>query len=241
MRLIAPPFLLVILLLAVGCGNNQQNAQTPATAPTAAPQTAAVNTANAPQNEQKTDATDQKPKTGPDACSLISSDELQAIQGEALKETKLSNSPGGPLVSQQCVYLLPTYSKSLSLQLIQGDAASIKKSWEDKFRQAEEEEKETGREKGREGKGEKGGAREKKEGAGGQGGGREGEEEEESKPVRVTGIGEEAFWIGNRIVGALYVFSNNSILRLSIGGPENEEAKIKKLKVLAQKAINRLK
>lgn len=42
------------------------------------------------------------------------------------------------------------------------------------------------------------------------------------------------------MLGALYVFSKNSILRLSLGGPEDEETKIKKLKALAQNAINRL-
>ena len=163
-------------------------------------------------------------RTRVNACSLIKSEELLAVQGEATRETKLSESANGSLATGQCLYILPTYSKSLSLSLTQRDASKgegvkLREWWEEKFHAFEEEEK---------------GGKSKERGA------REKEAEGESRPLRVEGIGEEAFWIGNRMLGSLYVLSKNSVLRLSLGGPDDEPTKISKLKTLAQKAIKRL-
>jgi hypothetical protein len=174
-----------------------------------------------PSNQTKsTDA-----KTRVDACSLIKSEELLAVQGEATKETRPSENANGSLATGQCLYILPTYSKSLSLSLTQRDASKgqgvkLKELWEEKFRAFEEEEEK--------------GSKSKEKNSG------EKEEKGESRPVRIEGVGEEAFWVGNRMLGALYVLSKNSILRLSLGGPEDDAAKISKLKMLARKAIKRL-
>jgi hypothetical protein len=203
------------------------------------------------QNERQKSAgtTGATAKTRVDACSLLKSDELLAIQGEAIRETKLSESASGSLATQQCLYILQTYSKSLSLSLTQrdsskGEGVKLKEFWEEKFRAfEEEEEREKGGNKGERSAKEAEREREKKRDAARGESSRqdkERDEEEESKPVRVPGVGEEAFWVGNRMLGALYVFSKNSILRLSLGGPEDEAAKIIKLKALAQKAIKRL-
>jgi hypothetical protein len=70
------------------------------------------------------------------------------------------------------------------------------------------------------------------------------EEEEEGKsegrkPVRVPGVGREAFWVGGKS-NALYVqTNNNAYLRISIGGNESDQTKITKTKTLAQFAIKR--
>ena len=45
---------------------------------------------------------------------------------------------------------------------------------------------------------------------------------------------------GSRVGGALYVLKGNSYVRISIGGAVAQEAKIKKTKALAAKAIARL-
>jgi hypothetical protein len=60
------------------------------------------------------------------------------------------------------------------------------------------------------------------------------------KPRLIPAVGEEAFWVGDNKTGALYVLKNNSYLRISIGGPDEESEKIKKLQVLAQNALKRL-
>ena len=59
-------------------------------------------------------------------------------------------------------------------------------------------------------------------------------------PKKIGGIGEEAFWSGGRFGGALYVLKGDLFIRISVGGPDNEETKIEKSKTLAQKALDRL-
>lgn len=236
MRLNASLFLFgSLLLIAAACNNKPEATQSAAPAQSSSTQPMAANTASASaaRNEQKAEdnATGTVAGAKIEVCSLIKSDELQAIQGEAIKETKPNVRAAGSLLISHCLYILPTFSKSLSLELTQSDSSkgervNLKKIWEERFSKAEGE-KDKGREKERE--------REKKEG-----GDKARGEGEESETERIEGIGEEAFWTGNRALGALYVFSKNSILRLSLGGPEDEAAKIKKLKVLAQKAIERL-
>ncbi len=72
---------------------------------------------------------------------------------------------------------------------------------------------------------------------------REGKEEEEEKkapPKRVEGIGDEAFWIGSRAVGSLYVKRKDVVLRVSVGGKGTVEEKIERSKRLAAQALRRL-
>ena len=219
--------LLVSLLFAAAC-TKPDTTQPASAAQSPTPQTTASNTANTvAQTQQKTEATgrEAEPKTKLNACTLIASNELRDIQGEAVKETTLSQRFKDSLYIQQCLYQLPTFSKSLSLELTQPDpskgaSVNLKKMWEARFSKGEEAE------------------RDKKDGAKGVERGGKGEEESES--MRVEGVGEEAFWVGNRVLGALYIYSKNSIIRLSLGGPEDIQAKIKKLKTLAQNVINRL-
>jgi len=68
------------------------------------------------------------------------------------------------------------------------------------------------------------------------------EEEEENKtpPKRITGVGDEAFWVGSRTAGSLYVLHKKSVLRVSIGGAGTEAEKIARSKRLAAKALRRL-
>ncbi len=66
------------------------------------------------------------------------------------------------------------------------------------------------------------------------------EEEESSPPQKVPGIGDEAYWMGSRVGGALYVLKGNAYVRVSIGGPADQSDKIKRSKTLAQKALARL-
>jgi len=67
------------------------------------------------------------------------------------------------------------------------------------------------------------------------------EKEPDSEARAVGGIGDEAFWMGNRIAGALYVLSGNTFLRISVGGIPDEAARIEQSKTLARAALRRLK
>ena len=79
--------------------------------------------------------------------------------------------------------------------------------------------------------------RDKDKKAGGSG---EQEEEEGSPPQKVNGLGDDAYWIGSRVGGALYVLKGSSYVRISIGGGADQSNKITKSKTLAQKAMARL-
>jgi len=148
------------------------------------------------------------------------------VQGEALKETKSGGpsgtSAGGFRVSQ-CVFTLPTFANSISLTVTEkGDgpgARDPKEFWKETFHRESKAKAESERDRERE----------------------RGEEGENAKPPRqISGIGDDAFWTGSRVGGALYVLKKNAYIRLSVGGAGDEQAKIKKSTALAQIVIKHL-
>jgi hypothetical protein len=66
------------------------------------------------------------------------------------------------------------------------------------------------------------------------------EETEKARPQAVSGIGDEAFWAGTQVNGALYVRRNSDIVRVSIGGADDQPVKIDKAKSLTQKVLAKL-
>lgn len=175
---------------------------------------------NSPQTPT-TNISEVKPKT--DACALLTSKEIEAIQGEPLKETKLSGRSEGGFVVSQCFFTLPTFINSVSLAITQkGDGAGArdpKEFWSSTFETSgKHDEREREPEKAR----------------------REEKGEEERPPKKIAGIGDDAFWTGSRVGGALYVLKGNNYVRVSIGGAGDEASKIRKSKALAQKVIARL-
>src|SRR5207249_3363946 len=71
--------------------------------------------------------------------------------------------------------------------------------------------------------------------------GEEGEEEKGSRPpLPVSGVGEEAFWIGNARAGAFYALKKGRMVRVSIGGADDQKTKIEKSKRLAANALKHL-
>ena len=105
-------------------------------------------------------------------------------------------------------------------------ARSPREQWEQTFGRFDEENEADTKE-----------AEERKEGT--RGAGRE-KEEKMLAPKKIEGVGEKAFWSGNRFGGALYVLKGDVFIRVSLGGSDKEEAKIEKSKALAQKALSRL-
>jgi hypothetical protein len=153
---------------------------------------------------------------------LLTSNDIQAVQGEPLKETKLSGRSDGGFSVSQCFFTLPTFSNSISLSITQrGDgvgARDPKEFWEKTFgdKKEDKEARDRDRPKGQE------------------------QEEESAPPQKVSGLGEEAFWMGSRVGGALYVLKGNSYMRISVGGAGNQASKIKKSKALAQKVLPKI-
>jgi hypothetical protein len=60
-------------------------------------------------------------------------------------------------------------------------------------------------------------------------------------PRTVAGFGDEAFWTGDGRAGALYLLSGDRVLRISVGGVDNEEERIRRSRTLALAALGRLK
>ncbi len=65
-------------------------------------------------------------------------------------------------------------------------------------------------------------------------------EEEAGEARRIKGLGEDAYWVGSPIAGALYVLQGDKFVRISVGGVGEESIRIEKSKVLARAALKRL-
>lgn len=161
-----------------------------------------------------------------DACSLITNEEVGSIQKATIYHATSSRNDDGSNLTSLCYYSSREPNQSVSFALTEpGARSSGRDYWEKVFGKFKEEDKEK-----REGREEEKGE-EKQHGE---------EEEEGPPPRRITGLGEEAFWSGSRFGGALYILKGDFVLRLSVGGGDNEEVKIERSRSLAQKALSRL-
>src|SRR5205085_7236793 len=59
------------------------------------------------------------------ACTLITTDEVGAIQGATITDTKSSAGPSGGLIMSQCYYSAKEPNKSVSIAVIQPSAKSL--------------------------------------------------------------------------------------------------------------------
>ena len=194
-----------------------------------------------------------------DACTLLTYADIESVQGEAPTAAQNSERSSAGLVMSQCFYTSKTYVKSVVLEVTRRDpgsrstpsdagvatdgsghesksaaTAGPREQWFRLFHREgkREENAEEEREREREGKSERGIGSEA---------GREEEEERLSVPKPVKGVGQEAFWVGNGVIGGLYVLKGDAYIRISIGGAETEAARIEKTKTLARSALKRLK
>src|SRR6266513_4164181 len=168
-----------------------------------------------------------------DACVLLTNQEIEGIEGSPVTETKPSGRSDSGLSFSQCFFTTAEFNKSGSLSVTQSDPAapakrSVKQYWAEMFGSYEGEQKEKEHEQEAD-KEKRESLRDQKR--------EKGEEGESVPPKKITGVGEEAFWIGSRVGGALYVLKRNAFIRVSVGGPDPEPAKIEKCKALAQKAL----
>ena len=153
-----------------------------------------------------------------DACVLVSKEEVESVQGSSVNETKSSERSDDLFRVVQCFYTTAESSKSVTLALVQSDQKQVSKRspkdfWKEKFDPYENEQPQihSG-----------------------------GEKEKGPAPKKITGLGDEAYWVGNRFGGTLYVLKGDAFISVGLGGTDDEETKLKKSKVLAQKALQRL-
>jgi hypothetical protein len=148
----------------------------------------------------------------PSACELLSANDVKTVQGTTFEEAKLTTSYPNEMVASQCFYRLPSFADSISLTVFRPASPSMdaEEIWEALVEQ--------------------------------EGKGKEEEEAEraENHARKISGIGEEAFWSGNQMAGALYVLKGKAVLRISVGGAGTEKTKIEKSRQLAAMALRGL-
>ena len=157
-----------------------------------------------------------------DPCSLLNSKEIAAVQGEPVQDTKPNQQPGSGLIMLQCLFRTTTPAKSVSLAVATPSAASPRAFWRKQFH--------AGGSAAKQNKAEKKSVADRGER----------EDDESTRPRTIAGLGEEAYWVGGPIAGALYVLKGNTFLRISLGGIRKESARIEKSKALARIALKRM-
>lgn len=167
-----------------------------------------------------------------DACRLLRWADIASVQPGSLVETKpTSHAAAGYWVSD-CFYRMEPFANSVSLELTrraQGrEGRDPKERWNRMFR-AERGERPGGKDEDEGGEEERGEIREVR-----------GIEREKAPPRPVEGVGEEAFWIGNRASGVLYARKGHAYVRVSVGGGGSDDEKRGKAAALARKALRRL-
>jgi hypothetical protein len=233
--------LCLLVAASLGCSSNSGSAQQPQQP--AAPNTPNGNTATtttagatSPATAGATSpatTTAASPATAKNVCGLLTSDEIKSVQGEAVLEAKPNHRPDSPFAVNQCFYMTPSFTKSVSIEVTERGAStkSVHEFWEEQVEKSgEESERERDRERGRKGETAKEREREREEER----------EREAKKPRRLKGIGDEAYWINTNANSTMYAFKKDKLLRISIGGTDADDVRMKKIKTLAQKALARL-
>jgi len=183
---------------------------------------------SSPPQETKVGKVPASGKKTIDVCLLLTSAEIESVQGEPVKETKPSVQPNGGMRMSECVFRTATFAKSVTLAFVapapgKPSALTPRKFWRAQFHPPEPKDEEERPVPGK--------APNKVALEG---------EEETPKPRHIDGLGEEAYWVGNGITGALYVLQGDVFVRISVGGVHDESARIEKAKALARDVIRRL-
>jgi hypothetical protein len=185
-----------------------------------------------------------------DACSLLTEKEITAVLGESLDATKPSVQSAGDLTMSHCLFVTRNFAKSASLDVATpGSAdsnAGLRAFWRNQFHSP------LNRQEGRRPAWRKVPAQSAfgcslkapptKTASSGPGGESENEAAAEAgKPRPIAGLGEEAYWVGSPLAGALYVLQGNLFLRISVGGITKESTRIAKSKSIANAVLPRLR
>jgi hypothetical protein len=153
-----------------------------------------------------------------DACSLVSKEEVESVQASPVTDAKSSERSDDLFRVSQCFYVTAESNKSVNLALVQErtdqkNNRSPKDFWKEKFDPYHDEEPKT----------------------------KSGDEKEQgSAPKKIEGLGNDAYWVGNRFGGILYVLKGDAFISIGLGGTDDEETKLRKSKVLAEKALQQL-
>lgn len=232
MRPVTLTLLLCLLAPALACGERGgvRNANAPK------PAVAAVDTPAAQMPPQS--------KT----CGLITGEELKEVQGEPPDAAQGSEHAAESLSMSQCFYRLPTFDKSVNLEVVSAPegspAGALKEYWRKRFHPDAVEARELLRQRDEEAKRQREEElkREREAGQVREGGRRKKNREEEHwRPERVAGVGDEAYWSGNQKMWTLSVLGRQRVVRVTlVGGPDVQAENLKRATGLARKVLKRL-
>lgn len=219
--------LLCLLAVACGAGDGAQNASAPSPAASQPPAVSIPRSAT---------------------CLLISDDDFKEVQDEAPTDAQGSEHSVEGLSMSQCFFRLPTFAKSVNLEVVSGgegsQAGAVNEYWRKRFHPDAIEAREQARRRDEEEKVERDEEieREREAGKVREGGRRKKNREEEHwRPQRVSGVGREAFWAGNQRMWTLSALGRDKVVRVTlVGGPDLQAENLKKATALARKALNRL-
>ena len=163
-------------------------------------------------------------------CALLTAEEVAAVQEVAVVDATAAEQVRDGLAVSRCFYRAADYGRSVHLELMRRDPAGAGVAtpaarWHELFHREEEAEP-----------GEPRKSRRFSE---------EGSQAVPSADARgeaqaVEGLGDEAFWVGTAVYGALYVLEGEVYLRLSVGGGGDLAAKLARARRLAEQVLGRL-
>jgi hypothetical protein len=145
-----------------------------------------------------------------DACHLLEPAEIAAVQGAAVTHSKGTQRASGGFLFAQCYYVVAAQDGSVSLEVTLSDPSHSRPASPAQHWQQSFHRDDKDAKKDAE------------------------------RPQPVAGLGDEAFWLGDRVMGALYVLKGDRFFRVSVGGSEDSAVKIEKGRELAVKALRRL-
>jgi len=156
------------------------------------------------------------------ACALLTNDDVKRVLSVDVKERKPGTQEARGLLLQQCFVETGT-ARSVSVAVAGptksgGRTITPREFWREQFHARREA-----------GDGTREGEAARLEA---------GEGESAARPI--AGIGDEAFWSGTRIAGALYVLHGRTFIRVSVGGVQDERERIEKSRQLAAAALAHL-
>jgi hypothetical protein len=142
----------------------------------------------------------------------VTSEEIEAIQGEPVQEQTPSAKPDLGVANGQCFFKLPTFTKSISLSVTTSSEPgphSPREFWKTAFaeKRVNPPERADGRIK--------------------------------LAPERVAGLGDEAFWTGGP-AGGLYILKADSVIFIGIGSAGDEAGRRENARRIGEIVIQRL-
>ena len=153
----------------------------------------------------------------PDACQLLTFDDVRRVQQVAVSSTKTSGRRANGEQHSNCVFATDDFAHSVSVTLTTADETTVLNDyWKRTFDRGEAPEAATrtssaARPRGAE------------------------------RPLhRVAGLGKDAVWTSDSKAGSLYVLTTGAVLRISVGGVADVSERLRRSQALAELALRRL-